>query len=174
MSPGADITSFAAINDFYAALAGFRTEAQNALAALAMSLQRASHWLSDQQHHWGRQIRVCEEEVSQAKAELRTRKFGNFSGERPDCTFQEENLRRAKARLQFAEDRLAAVGRWMKRLPSEIQDIFDGPARHLGSFLEADLQRGLAVLARQLTALEQYANLASPPASSPAPAREKS
>jgi hypothetical protein len=166
MKPGAAVTSFAALNDFYGALAGFRTEALNALSTLGMALQRSVDWLTGQQHHWDRQIRVCEEEVSQAKAELRTRRFANLSGERPDCTLQEDNLRRAKARLQFAEERLAAVGRWLKRLPTDIHDVYDGPTRHLGFFLEADLERGLAVLARQLTALEQYANLGPGPVSS--------
>ena len=172
MNPGADVTSFAALNEFYAALAGFRVEAQNALSSLSLSLQHAVDWLSDQQHHWHRQIRVCEEELSQAQAELRTRKFGNFSGERPDCTFQEENVRKAKARLQFAEERLTAVGRWTRRLPGEINDVFDGPTHHLGFFLDTDLQRGLAVLARQLTALEHYASLG--PIASSKPEKEPS
>ena len=92
MNSGAEVTSFAALEEFYAALANYRVEAQNALSALTMALQRVGNWLDDQQHYWDHQIRVCEEDVSQAAAELRTRKFGNFSGERPDCTLQEENL----------------------------------------------------------------------------------
>jgi len=88
---------------------------------------------------------------------------------------QEKNLRLARARLEFAEDRLEAVRRWTKQLPLEIRDNYDGPSRHLAFFLEGDLPRGLAMLGRQLTALEQYANLQSEvgsarPAAAPAPA----
>jgi hypothetical protein len=157
MNAGASVTSLAVLHDWYAALAEFRTEAQDALTALSLSLQRADAWLGEQQQFWQRQIRVCEEEVTQARTELRTRQIPNSFGDTTDCTVQEQNLRRAKARLQEAEDRLAAVRRWMLRLPREICDNYDGPAGQLAVFLDSDLPSGLAVLARQLTALEQYA-----------------
>jgi hypothetical protein len=161
MNPGAGVTSLAALNEWYGSLASFRVEAQNALTSLALSLQRAEGWLNEQHQYWHRQIRVCEEKVAQAKAELRTRQMANFSGERPDCSAQEKALRQAKARLEFAEERLDAVRGWMKRLPVEIRDVYDAPVRRLSNFLDADLARGLAVLTRQLTALEQYTNLRS-------------
>jgi hypothetical protein len=173
MNPGADVTSLPVLHDWYAAVAEFRTEAQTALTALDLSLRRSRDWMDEQQQHWRRQIRVCEEEVVQAKTELSNRRYKDRDGHTPDCTVQEENLRLAKARLEFAEDRLEAVRRWQKRLPMEIHDIYDGPIRHLTFFLDADLERGLALLARQLTALEQYANLRPEGPSAAASATEK-
>jgi hypothetical protein len=172
VNTGASVTSLEVLNDWYAALAEFRTDAQNALTALALALQRAADWLGEQQQYWQRQIRVCEEELVEAKAELTNRRHADFSGRTPDCTVQEKNLRLAQARLQFAEDRLGAVRRWMKQLPVDVHDTFDGPSRHLALFLEADLPRGLALLARQLTALEQYANLRAEPAPVAGPPKE--
>ena len=169
MNAGADVASLAALTEWYAALVGFRTDAQNALSSLNLSLQQAANWLDDQERYWHRQVRVCEDEVTQAKAELRTRQFANLSGEKPDCTVQEDNLRRAKSRLENAEDRKDAVPQWMKRLPKEILDTYDGPVRHLASLLDSDLPRGLALLARQLTALEQYAELRPNPSAIPKP-----
>ena len=64
MNAGAGVTSLAVLHDWYAALAEFRTEAQDALTALALSLQRADDWLGEQQQYWQRQIRACEDEVS--------------------------------------------------------------------------------------------------------------
>ena len=174
MNPGAGVTSFDALTDWYAALTTFRTAAQNALSSLDLSLQHAANWLDEQERYWHRQIRVCEEGVTQAKAELRTRKFANLSGDKPDCTEQEDNLRRAQRQLEFAEDRRAAVRRWMKQLPKEIVDTYEGPVRHLSAFLDGDLPRGLSLLARQLTALEQYADLRPNSAPAPTPAQEKS
>jgi hypothetical protein len=159
MNAGAGVTSFAVLHDWYAALAEFRTKAQDALTELSLSLQHADHWLDEQQQHWQRQIRKCEEAVTQAKAELTNRRYSDFSGDTPDCTVQEKNLRRAQAKLQAAEDRLEAVRAWKVRLPREISATYDGPTGRLALFLDADLQSGLAVLARQLTALEKYANL---------------
>jgi hypothetical protein len=158
MNAGAGVTSFAVLHDWYAALAKFRTQAQDALTELALSLQRASAWLDEQQQYWQRQIRGCEEAVTQAKAELTNRRYTDFSGNIPDCTVQEKNLRRAKAKLQAAEDRLEAVRAWMLRLPREISATYDGPTGRLTLFLDADLPSGLALLARQLTALEKYAD----------------
>jgi hypothetical protein len=164
MNAGAGVTSLSALNAWYAALASFRTDASNAVMALNLTVQRANDWLSDQQHYWQHEIRACEDEVAQAKAELRTRKFANYSGERPDCSLQEENLRKAQARLHFAEDRLDAVRRWIKRLPVEIRETYDSPVRRLGLFLDVDLAQALAQLSRQLTALEQYTAIAPPSA----------
>jgi hypothetical protein len=158
MNAGAGVTSFAALQDWYAALAKFRTEAQDALTELSLSLRRAAAWLDEQQHQWQRQIRACEEAVTQAKTELTNRRYTDFSGNTPDCTVQEKNLRKAQARLQAAEDRLDAVRAWMIRLPRETCAIYDGPTGRLALFVDADVPSGLALLARQLTALEKYAN----------------
>jgi len=174
MNAGAEITSFAVLHDWYAALAAFRTEAQDALTMLALSLQRAADWLGEQQQYWQRQIRICEEEVTQAKTELRNRQCPDFHGNRPDSTVQEKNLRKAQARLEFAEERMAAVRRWMVQLPKEICAAYDGPAGRLAFFLEGELPSGLAQLDRQMTALEQYANLQAPVAVAVEPAKEKS
>jgi hypothetical protein len=176
MNPGADVASIDVLSDWYAALVEFRTKAAAALASVSLSLQHATAWLAEQQHHWHRQIRLCEEDVVQAKAELRARQLSNLSGERPDCTVQEVNLRKAKARLQFAEEQMEAVRRWTKRLPTEILDTYDGPAHQLTAFLDGELPRGLTALTRQITALEHYVNLRSGPAPAPAttPDKEKS
>jgi len=108
--------------------------------------------------------------VTHAKQELRTRQQQKFLGEQPDTTVQEKELRRAQAELEYAEERLAAVRRWMQKLPHVIQDTYEGPSRNLEFFLDADLPRALALLDRQLLSLEQYLALkpearpAAPPA----------
>jgi hypothetical protein len=173
MNTGAGVTSLVVLHDWYAALAEFRTQAQDALTALSLSLRRAAAWLGEQQENWQREIRACEEDVAQAKAELRTRQIPDSFGHVVDCTEQEKNLRLAQARLQAAEDRLAAVRRWMMRLPREICDNYEGPAGQLSAFLDSDLPSGLALLARQLTALEQYVNLRGNAVPAPQPERDK-
>jgi multidrug resistance efflux pump len=172
MSAGAGVTSLDVLHDWYAAVAQCRTEAQNALIDLSLSLQRAASWLDEQEHYWHRQIQACEEEVTQAKAELTSRRFTGYRDQPPDCTVQEKNLRKAQAHLEAAEDRLKAVRRWMVKLPREVCATYDGPAGRLALFLDGELPAGLALLARQLTALEQYANLQAE--SAPALDKEKS
>jgi hypothetical protein len=168
MTDGAGVNSLAVLRDWYAALVEFRTDAQNALSETAQAIQCVDSWLDEQEKYWHKQVRLSEDAVIQAKTELRTRQFATLSGERPDCTVQEQALRQAKARLEFSEDRLKNVRRWMKRLPTETRDNYDGPVHQLDFFLDGDLPRGLALLSRQLTALEQYANLRAPSTSGPA------
>jgi hypothetical protein len=158
MNPGAGVTSLAVLHEWHATVAEFQTDAGNALASLGTALDRMSNWLDEQRRHWQHEIRKCEEAVVQAQTELRNRRFTGFTGEIPDCTVQEQALRRARARLEFAEERLEAVRRWQNRLPDEINEICEPPTRRLGFFLESDLARALAVLARQLKVLEEYAN----------------
>jgi hypothetical protein len=168
MNAGAGLTSLEALNDWYAALAQFKAEAHNALTSVALALQRANDWLLEKQAQWKREIHRAEDAVAQARAELRTRKLEKWEGHDPDTTVQEKNLQKALSRLEFVEGQLERTRQWIAQLPGVIEDTYDGPARNLTFFLDSDLTRALAVLARQLGALEQYTNLApAMPASEP-------
>jgi hypothetical protein len=108
---------------------------------------------------WQQAVRDCEEEVVQAKAELSARKFPGFDGREPDTTVQERNLRRARARLEYAEDQVVRVRSWIGRLPKMIDEVYRGPSHRLVGFLEVELPKGIAGLGRQIAALESYAGL---------------
>jgi hypothetical protein len=77
----------------------------------------------------------------------------------PDTTLQERNLRRARARLEYAEDQVVKVRSWTGRLPKVVDELYRGPAHRLSGFLEGDLAKGLAMLGRQIAALDSYAGL---------------
>ena len=119
MNAGAGVTSLPVLHDWYAALTGFRSEAQDALTSLSLALRHSEAWLEEQQQDWRRQIRLREQAVTQAKADLETRQISNSSGLRVDCTVQEKNLRRARAALEEAQERLDAVRRWTLRWPRD-------------------------------------------------------
>ncbi|HEY8506185.1 MAG TPA: hypothetical protein VIL46_16480 [Gemmataceae bacterium] len=159
MNPSADVRSLEALLDWYTALCEFAAEAQNALAAIALDVQRASGWLEAQEDRWQGEVRRAEEEVVRAKAELRNRRQPDFSGRVPDCSVQEKALRRAEARLEHARRQVKVTRQWLARLPALVGEVYDGPARRLGGFLEGDLPRALAALGRQLEALERYAQI---------------
>ncbi len=164
MNAGADVRSLDALRDWHAAVVDFRGRAQNALTSLTMSLQRAADWLADQRRHWQREIRKAEDAVYEARTALRNKQYQDWGGKKPDTTVEEKALARATARLQFAEERLEATRQWERNLPGVIQDTCEGPIRNLGSFLDGDLPRALALLARQVEALEGYTALAPEPA----------
>src|SRR5579885_1943457 len=157
MADSADVRSIDAVRDWHAALTAYGENLSEALAGVQMEIRRGFEWLQEQLVLWQRAVRECEEEVTQAKAELAARKFPDWSGREPDTTVQEKNLRRAKARLEHAEDQVQKVRAWIARLPKAVDEAYSGPARRLGTFLEVELPKGLAVLGRRVAALESYA-----------------
>src|SRR5262245_19563241 len=168
MNPSANVRAVEALQDWHATLATFRTEAQEALAACELEIRRAFDWVADTRQHWKQAARDAEEEVVQAKAELASRRFPDFSGRMPDTSEQEKALRRAVAKKEFAERQVEVCRRWLTKLPAAVAETYEGPARKLAATLEAELPRGLAVLERLIAALEAYLQIApSSPSSGP-------
>ena len=50
--------------------------------------------------------------------------------------------------------------RWQRELPELVKD-FEGPARGLSGFLEADLRQALVVLENKIAALEAYVSISA-------------
>ncbi len=159
MADGADVRSIDAVRDWHAALAEYGDGLAEALAGVELEIRRAHDWLEEQLGRWQRAIRDYEEEVTRAKAELSQRKFPTWDGREPDCTVQEKALRLAKARLEHAEDQVEKCRRWLGRLPKMVDEVYVGASRRLANFVEAELPKGLADLARRVAALESYSGL---------------
>src|SRR5262245_55061734 len=100
MNAGAEVHAREALGDWYAALALFRSDAHNALTAVALSLQRAADWLAQQQQFWRGEVRKAEEVVVTARTALRNKQFQDWSGRHPDTTVEEKDLQRALDRLR--------------------------------------------------------------------------
>jgi hypothetical protein len=155
----ADVRSIAALRDWHAVLTGYGETLAESLAGVELELRRGFDWLDEQLGRWQKAVRDCEEAVVQAKADLSARKFTGWDDREPDTTVQERDLRRAKARLEYAEDQVRVVRGWIARLPKLIDELYRGPATRLTGFLEADLPRGLAALGRKVETLETYTGL---------------
>lgn len=155
----ADVRSIDALREWYAALTGYGEMLSESMAGVELEIRRGLEWLEEQLSRWRQAVRDCEQDVVQAKAELSARKFPGFDGRMPDTTVQERNLRRAKARLEYAEEQVVKTRSWIGRLPKMIDEVYRGPSHRLVGRLEAELPKGLALLSRRIEALEQYANL---------------
>ena len=169
MNPGADVQAIDALQDWHNALCLFRDEALDALGSIGMEVRRAFDWIAEEGKAWQQEVREAEEAVVRAKAELAQRKTPNFDGRIPDTSVQEENLARAKARLRFAEEQVDVCRKWAVRLPKLVSEEYEGPARRLNNFLEADLPGAIAHLAARIEALHRYTDV-KPAAAPPAPA----
>jgi hypothetical protein len=155
----ADVRSIDAVRDWHTALVDYSDMLAEALAGVSLEIRRAHDWIGEQLTRWQRAVRDCEDDVVRRKAELSQRKFPNWDGREPDCSVQEKNLRLAKARLEHAQDQVVKCRQWLARFPKMIDEVYTGPSRRLANFLEAELPKGLADLARRVTALELYASM---------------
>ncbi len=163
----ADVRAIDALREWLGALATYKSEAGEALGGFRLEVGRGTDWVADQMHLWQRSIRKCEDAVVQAKAELSARQFPDVNGRMPDTTVQERNLKRAKVRLEHAQDKVATCRKWLTHLPKVIDEVFSGPANRLSNTLEGDVPRGMATLERQIDALERYAELKTDFSTSP-------
>jgi chromosome segregation ATPase len=132
-----------------------------------MEIRRSSDWLEEHLLMWKAEIRRAEDEVFQAKKDLSFRRMMRV-GDRPaDTTEQEKALRRAQAKLAFAEDKRDQTKAWIRKLPDAVEE-YDGQARPFQDVLEHDLAKMIAFLEQKIAALEAYrsVNPSSPGGSS--------
>lgn len=169
MNRTAQVNSIEAIDQFRAALGVFGDEVGQVLSAIRTDLQRFQNWLEhDQLSYWQHQIRVREERVAEAKNDLHRCLSATIDPHRtPSCLQEKKLLAAAKARLEEAERKLAAVRHW---IPAVRQSIVDYYARSepLASAAAADLPRASAELVRTVERLNAYLQVAPPSADLPA------
>ena len=140
MRPPARVTSLDLIRDFRTALAVFKADGQDALTANALDIRRAFDWLNDQRQMWLRTVRECQDELTQAKADLARKQTLHPGDRQPDCTQEIKALRRAQARLEYAEDKVEKCRRWEPAI-RRAADEYEGPARQLSGLLEGDVPK---------------------------------
>jgi hypothetical protein len=167
MSEAAQVTSVEALQDFRVSVCRFREDGIEALAAIEMEIRRTFDWLQDQLNYWTRMIRECEEEVIEAKAALSRKEIPNALGRIPDCTEEKVRLRKAKGRLEYAEEKVKTIRRWGPLWQHAVTE-YEGTGRRLAGMLDGGLKQGLVVLDTKIGALEAYLRLNQPAPPPPA------
>lgn len=170
MSNSAHVTSLESLQEWKAALCTFTAEARDALSAVEMEINRALDLVNDQQKHWYAAVRKAEDLVFQAKNDLARRKMMRFNDRPADTTEQEKELKKALAKLEYAQEKHEATKHWLRELPHAIKD-YDSPARQLANFLEADMPKADALLQSKLEALDSYLQAIGPATTGPSMAR---
>jgi DNA repair exonuclease SbcCD ATPase subunit len=155
---GADVRSITVLREWQAALTTYHEEVAETLSGIRTEIRRAEDWVAEQLSLWQQAVRDCEEEVHEKKQELNAKKTPGPTGRVPDTTLEERELRRARARLEHAQEKVQTCKSWIGRLPKQIDELYTGSSHRLQGFLDGELARGQALLARQTAALEQYAD----------------
>jgi hypothetical protein len=160
MSTQAQVESIAQLKRLHAVLTRFAVDARAALSAAGMEVVRVQDAVDNQHKFWRGQVVRRQEEVNQARAALSHARALSEDG-RTGCVEQEMALHKALQRVKDAEEKVAVARRWQRELPEVVKE-YEGPARGLGGFLEANLRHALVLLEQKIAALEAYAAVESP------------
>jgi hypothetical protein len=162
MSPGAKVHSVETLREFRVALSNFGCAASQSMAAVEVEIRRTLDWLKhDQVKYWQQEVRRREDAVGEARQDLsRCLISTSAGGTQASCTDQKVALEKAKKRLDQAREKVEVVKRWGQIVEQEVGD-YRGPAQQLTTMIDGDLPRAMALLARKIQALEEYANLMS-------------
>ena len=162
----ANVYAVQRLAEFQASIQTFQDRAKDALSANALEIRRQLEWLNDQAGYWKAEIRRAEEAVLLARNELARKRMMRIGDRPPDTTDQEIALRKAQARLAYAEEKADNVRAWQRELPDAVEE-YEGQARPFLDCLEHDVPRMAAFVESKAAALEAYQKLQSAPADKP-------
>ena len=168
MSNSARVDSIDTLRTFRVALIKFGEEANGALASAEAEMQRMVGWLErDQMSFWTFQIRKRQEALGRAQEALRMKKlFPDASGRFPTPIDEEKAVRRCKAALEEAEEKLANCKKYARVLQKEIMN-YKGGVQRFSSWVHVEVPGAVARIDRMVGKLEAYVALGPGPAYSP-------
>jgi hypothetical protein len=156
MAKSAHITSTEAVIALKAALVQFAEDANNALTSLSLEGRRSIDWIEqDRTLYWPREMRKASDRLAEARLELQRCELTISGEDRRACIQEKKNLEKAKRRLEFTEQRIAAVRRWKFEIHKAVED-FEVHLAKLARYLENDVPVAAAELERMAQALEAY------------------
>ena len=162
MSASAHVRSVEAVRDFRGHLKRFGEQATDCLDSLHAQLHRMVDWLEhDRPAYWQQQVRRGFDRVAEARLSLQRCQTQAVTHHRPSCMEEKQQLARAKARLEYAQQKIEVVRR-CQRLVEEEANQFRGRCGQLNHLLQRDLPRMAGLLDRILLSLEAYAAISAP------------
>lgn len=155
MDPSANVHNVDALGVFQAGLAHFEEKAKDALMNIDMDLRRTQEWLDEMYAFWSAEIRKAEDALAAAMLELKRKKMMKIGDRTPDTSDEEKQVKKCRARLEHAEEKLDKTKHWLRAFPEAMLD-YEGPGRQLKTQVEADVPKMCEFLAGKIAALEDY------------------
>ena len=174
MSNTARVDSIDTLKVFRVALIKFGEEANAALASADAEMQRMVGWLErDQLSFWQMNLRKRQEGLSRAQEALRMKKlFPDSSGRFPTPIEEEKAVRKWKAAVEEAEQKIAACKKYVRILQKAIMD-YKGGVQRFATWVEAEVPNAVQRLDRMVGTLEAYVSLGAGASATP-PVRQAS
>ena len=162
----ARVRSLDALNTWRSSLIVFQTKARRGVAQVTDEVKRLRQWLElEQRAHWESEIKKRSRKVDQAGQELLTARNSTMRG---TLMVQEQALRKAKAALAEAEDKLRRTKRWCQDYDRVVQPLLK-KLENLHYYLEHDLPKAVHLMEQLTRALEGYREITLDASSSAPP-----
>lgn len=145
------VKSIEALSDFKTYLMRFLIEAWYELRSADRKITQTDDWLQERLNYWRHKVEQYEQEVWEAKKDLRYCK----EDEDNDCSAEEEALDEARERLNHAKEELTIVRGWKQRI-DEVSAEYHIQAERLKQLLNIEMPRADAFLGRAIEDLHKY------------------
>ena len=157
-APGhANVQSLDALRDVRLALILFQERATSALGGLRTKIDRTRAWLEqDRPLYWRDQERRAYDGVASARVAYNTCRLRTVGGRHSECIEEKVAMQRAKARLEFCQQKVDIVRRVNVETGQQADD-YRGRSGPLQRLLDEDIPNVLAMLSRMIVAIEAYA-----------------
>lgn len=168
MSNTARVDSIDTLKAFRVALIKFGEEANGALSSAESEMQRMIGWLErDQVSYWTFQLRKRHEGLSRAQEALRQKKlFPDAAGRFPTPIEEEKAVRKWKAAVEEAEQKLVNCKKYTRLLQKAIMD-YKGGVQRFSTAVQVETPNAVARLDRMVDKLEAYVALTASAGYSP-------
>lgn len=159
MATEARVRSLADLEAFRSSLIVYLTKARRGVDQVGEEVKRTRTWLmGDQRMFWTEQLRKRSRMLDQAKAELMT---ASYSKLQDNTSAQQQAVRKAKAAVDHAQEKLDHVKRWSRDF-DRLADPLVRKLDNLKHFLEHVMPDGVSQIAQLHRLLESYADISSP------------
>ena len=166
MGVQAKVTSVDALDAMRASLVIFVTKARQAVDTVRDRVRRTRNWLQhDQRMHWEGEIRRRQRSLDQAVQELYSARLTKMTA---TITIREAVVRKAKAAVEEAHQKLRNVKKWNQNFDS-LSDPLVKKLDGFRDYLDQEMPDAITFLYRAREILDAYAER-STPAGGPPPA----
>ena len=160
------VTSIDALEALRSALIIFLTKSRRSLDDARDDARRTRSWIQhDQRFHWEGQVRQRQKKLDQVEQELLSAKL---SGLRDNLVFQQNAVRKAKAALVEAEEKLRVVKRWARDFDNAADPLLKR-LEGLRQYLDFELPSAITYLVQAQRTLEAYTEGPAPEAAAVVP-----
>lgn len=152
----ANVHSLEAIQSVHGALVVFRDDLDQAISTIDVEMRRVLDWLEhDRPRFWKKAVRDARDGVTEAQQALHRCLMYPINEERPSCTEERADLKKAQARLAYCDAKSERLRHWIREVRHEMSE-YQGRIRQLKDVVEIDAPQAMLILDRLIERINEY------------------